>query len=112
MFSENEGRLLKKSFWFEKYFKIVYFNAGVTLSRIWKQMATRIWNFEFRAKVAPNLIKKQSIAYANTMPTEGHATVAEPYTMATEKCNFSSSSWPESHTMATRRRIESTMRSN
>ena len=67
------------------------------------------------------------------MPTEGHTTVAEPhmmeaepytmaaepytmaaepYTMAAERCNFSSSSLPEGHTMATRRRIESTMRSN
>ena len=103
-------------------------------------MATRIWNFEFRAKVALNLVNNQSIADANTTPTEGHTTVAEPHTMAAEpytmaaephtmaaephtmaaephtmapeRCNFSSSSLPEGHTMATRRRIESRMRSN
>ena len=79
-------------------------------------MATRIWNFEFRAKVAPNLVNNQSIADANTTPTEGHTTVAEPHTMAAEpytmaaephtmaaeRCKFSSSSLPEGHTKATR----------
>ena len=72
------------------------------------------------------MVKNQSIADANTMPTEGHTTVAEPntiaaepytmaaeqHTMAAERCNFSSSSLPEGHTMATRRHIESTMLSN
>ena len=50
----------------------------------------------------------QLIADANTMPTEGHTTVAEPHTMAAEpytmeaeRCNFSSSSLPEGHMMAT-----------
>ena len=76
----------------------------------------KLW---IRAKVAPNLVNNQSIADANTMPTEGHTMVAEPptmaaepYTMAAERCNFSSSSLPEGHTMATRRRIESSMSSN
>ena len=71
-------------------------NAGVTLSRIWKQMNTQIWNFAFRAKVAPNLVNNQSIADANTMPTDGYTTVAElhtmaaePHTKAAERCNFS-----------------------
>ena len=42
------------------------------------------------------------MADANTMPTEGHTTEAEPHTMAAERCNFSSSSLPEGHTKATR----------
>ena len=60
----------------------------------------------------------QSIADANTLPTEGptalaepHTTVAEPYTMAAEprahtmvaeRCNFSSSNLPNGQTKATR----------
>ena len=59
--------------------------------------------------VAPNLVNNQSIADANTMPTEGHTTVAQPhtmaaesYTMAAERCNFSKSSLPEGHTKAIR----------
>ena len=92
-------------------------------------MDTRICNLEVRAKVAPNLVNNQLIADANTMPTEGHTTVAEtntmsaePYTMAAEqhtlaaeRCNFLSISSAEghtTHTMATRRRIESTIGSN
>ena len=52
--------------------------------------------------VAPNLVNNQSIADANTMPTEGHTTVAQPHTMAAERCNFSKSSLPEGHTKAIR----------
>ena len=62
------------------------------------------------------MVNNQSIADANTMPTEGHTTVAEtstmaaePYTMAAEqhtmaaeRCNFSSISSPEGHTKAIR----------
>ena len=83
--------------------------------RIWKQMDTRIWNVEFRAKVVPNLVDNHSIEDPNTMPTKGHTTVAEqhtmaaepytietkPHTMAVERCEFSSSSLPEGHTIAT-----------
>ena len=32
--------------------------AGVTLSRFWFPMATRIWNFEIRTKLVPNLGRK------------------------------------------------------
>ena len=66
--------------------------------------------------MAPNYVNNQSIADANTTPTEGHTTVAEPHTMAAEpytmaaephtmaaeRCKFSSSSLPEGHTKATR----------
>ena len=45
-------------------------------------MATRIWNFEFRAKMAPNLVASQSTAEAITMPTEGHTMATESHTEA------------------------------
>ena len=77
-------------------------NAGVTLSRTWHQMATRIWNFEFRAKMAPNLVASQSTAEAITMPTEGHTMATESHTEATRRCNFLSSNLPAGHTKATR----------
>ena len=42
-------------------------DARVTLSLSWHPMDTRIWNFEFRAKVAPNFIKSQSTVEVSTM---------------------------------------------
>ena len=59
-------------------------NAGVTLSRYWYAMATRIWNFEFRAKLVPILIDSKSTAEASTMSTEGHTMTREPHTMTPE----------------------------
>ena len=47
-------------------------NAGVTLSQNLHKMAIRIWNFEFRTKMAPNLVNSQCTAKASTIPTEGH----------------------------------------
>ncbi|PIK48892.1 hypothetical protein BSL78_14227 [Apostichopus japonicus] len=38
-------------------------------------MAIRIWNFEFRTKMAPNLVNSQSTAEASTMPTEDRTVV-------------------------------------
>ena len=76
--------------------------AGVTLSRNWHKMAIRIWNFQFRAKLAPNLVNSQSTAEASTMPTEGHTMAPEPHTMATRRCEFLLRSLPEGHTKATR----------
>ena len=68
--------------------------------------------FRISCEGSPNLANNQSIADANTMPTEGHKTVdkphttaAEPYTiaaephkMAAEMYNFSLSSLREGHT--------------
>ena len=42
----------------------------------------------------------------NTTVTEPHMMAAELYTMATKRCYISSSSFPEVHTMVTRRRIK------
>jgi hypothetical protein len=47
--------------------------------------------------MAPNLVNSQWTAEASTIPTEGHTMAPESH---------------EGHTMAIRRRIESTMRSN
>ena len=47
-------------------------------------MDKRIWNFEFRTKVAPNFTNSQPTAEASTMYKEGHAMAPEPYTMAPE----------------------------
>jgi hypothetical protein len=43
----------------ESHSGISFPDAGVTLFRNWHQMAIRIWNFEFRAKMAPNLVNSQ-----------------------------------------------------
>ena len=79
-------------------FRCIYtslFIAGVTLSRNWHQMAIRIWNFEFRAKMAPNLVNSQWTAEASTMPTEDHTMAPEPHTKATRRCDFYSSLYPQ-----------------
>lgn len=36
------------------------------------QMTIRIWKFEFRAKIAPNMVNSQSLVNANTIHSEGH----------------------------------------
>ena len=64
-------------------------------------MAIRIWNFQFRTKLAPNLVNSQSTAEASTMPTEGHTMAPEPHTMATRRCEFLLRSLPKGHTKAT-----------
>ena len=47
-------------------------------------MDTRIWNCEFRTKLAPNLVNGQATAEASTsMPKEGHTMAPEPHTKAT-----------------------------
>ena len=47
------------------------------------RMSIRIWNFEFRAKMAPNFVKSPSTAEASKMYRDGHAMAAEPYNTQT-----------------------------
>ena len=44
------------------------------------------------------------VAEPHTMAAEPYTMAAIPHTMAAKRCNFSSSSLPEGHTMVTRRR--------
>ena len=79
------------------------FDARVTLSRNWPQMAIRIWNFQFRAKIAPNLVNSQSTAEASTMPTESLTMAPEAHKKETQWCNFLLRSLPAGNTIASRR---------
>ena len=51
---------------------LVFCKGGVIPSRFWHTMATRIWNFQFRAIFVTNLVKSQYWADAYTKPTDGH----------------------------------------
>jgi hypothetical protein len=62
--------------------------------------------------MAPNLVNSQWTAEASTMPTEGHTMAPEPHTKMWICIVVYTRRTHEGHTMATRRRIESTMRLN
>ena len=59
---------------------MIYCYTGVTLYRYWYALASRIWNFEFRAKLVPILVDRQSTAEACTVSTETHTMTLELHT--------------------------------
>ena len=59
-------------------------NVGVILSRYEYAIVTRIWSFEFRAKLVQILVDSHLSAEASTMSTEDYTMTPEPHTMTSE----------------------------